>query len=72
VVLPLCPVSSGVQCVGGGHTNHDRLHSDRIRHQMDQVAMTVINNQLVLVDGREHGHYSKVLGVWRDRNTCYL
>ena len=28
-------------------------------------AMTVINNQLVLVGGVEHGHPSKVLGVWR-------
>jgi N-acetylneuraminic acid mutarotase len=28
-------------------------------------AMTVINNQLVLVGGYEHGPYSKVLGVWR-------
>ena len=28
-------------------------------------AMTVINNQLVLVGGREHGPYCKVLGVWR-------
>jgi hypothetical protein len=28
-------------------------------------AMTVINNQLVLVGGDEHGPYSKVLGVWR-------
>ena len=29
-------------------------------------AMTVINNQLVLVGGRlEHENYSKVLGVWR-------
>ena len=28
-------------------------------------AMTVINNQLVLVGGRQHGRHSKVLGVWR-------
>ena len=28
-------------------------------------AMTVINNQLVLVGGGEHGDHSKVLGVWR-------
>ena len=28
-------------------------------------AMTVINNQLVLVGGEEHGGCSKVLGVWR-------
>ena len=28
-------------------------------------AMTVINNQLVLVGGWEHGVQSKVLGVWR-------
>ena len=28
-------------------------------------AMTVINNQLVLVGGQEHGVYNKVLGVWR-------
>ena len=28
-------------------------------------AMTVINNQLVLVGGEEHGGRSKVLGVWR-------
>ena len=29
-------------------------------------AMTVINNQLVLVAGRlDRDHYSKVLGVWR-------
>ena len=28
-------------------------------------AMTVINNQLVLVGGWEHGDRSKVLGVWR-------
>ena len=27
-------------------------------------AMTAINNQLVLVGGREHGGWSKVLGVW--------
>ena len=31
-------------------------------------AMTVINNQLVLVGGLEHGGYSKVLGVWRAEN----
>ena len=28
-------------------------------------AMTVINNQLVLVGGREDDHFSEVLGVWR-------
>jgi hypothetical protein len=28
-------------------------------------AMTAINNQLVLVGGRKHDHYSKMLGVWR-------
>ena len=34
-------------------------------YRAENFAMTVINNQLVLVGGEEHEHYSKVLGVWR-------
>ena len=35
------------------------------RYRTRFFAMTVINNQLVLVGGEEHGDHSKVLGVWR-------
>jgi hypothetical protein len=34
-------------------------------YRTSYFAKTVIDNQLVLVGGYEHGHPSKVLGVWR-------
>ena len=64
--------------VGGGLT--DRRNDDHIVIEYDissgkwaklppyraqGFAMTVINNQLVLVGGKEHEQDSKVLGVWR-------
>ena len=35
-------------------------------------AMTVIDNQLVLVGGWEHGHRSKALGVWEAENWSHV
>ena len=34
-------------------------------YRASHFAMTVINNNLLLVGGFQHGGYSKVLGVWR-------
>ena len=73
-------VVQGKVYVGGGHT--DRSSDDKHIVMVYDIssgkwaklppyrawgfAMTVINNQLVLVAGRpEHDDYSKVLGVWR-------
>ena len=71
-------VVKGKVYVGGGLT--DRRNDDHIVIEYDissgkwaklppyrarGFAMTVINNQLVLVGGKEHEQDNKVLGVWR-------
>ena len=68
--------------VGGGHTGHGS-DNDYIVMTYDistgkwatlpqyrawRFAMTVINNQLVLVGGIDHGVSSKVVGVWDANN----
>ena len=60
--------------VGGGVAGNDRVIIEyntssakwaRLpSYQLHSFGMTVINNQLVLVGGRDPDRYSKVLGVW--------
>ena len=75
-------VVQGKVYVGGGHIYTDRSNNHMVMvydissgkwamlppYRAWGFAMTVINNQLVLVGGREHDNSSnklKVLGVWR-------
>ena len=72
-------VVQGRVYVGGGYTGWDRddkyivmeydISSGKWAklppYRARDFAMTVINNQLVLVGGGGHGGCSKVLGVWR-------
>ena len=70
-------VVQGKVYVGGGHTDWSNNHIVMVYdissgkwaklppYWARGFAMTVINNQLVLVGGQVHERYSKVLGVWR-------
>ena len=68
-------VVKGTVYVGGGYAGpySDNIMSYDIStgkwdtlppYRAQDFAMTAINNQLVLVGGREHGSRSKVVGVW--------
>ena len=72
-------VVQGRVYVGGGYAGYDSDNNYIVMeydissgkwaklppYRACDFAMTVINNQLVLVGGEEHGGCSKVLGVWR-------
>ena len=69
-------VMQGRLYVGGGYTGLDkgnivmeydvssREWATLLPYRAKDFAMTVINNQLVLVGGWDHGGFSKLLGVW--------
>ncbi len=70
-------VVNGTVCVGGGLAGGGDAYivmeydissgkwTKYLPYRACAFAMTVINDQLVLVGGDEHGRKSKVLGVWR-------